>query len=53
MFSPLVAKLAGKAVQMVNVISGPHHHLKGRDQLTTGSTIPSSPKEPAKEAHNH
>lgn len=52
MSSPLVAKLAGKAVQMVNIISGPHHHLKGRDQLTAGSAIPSGPKEPAKEAQS-
>lgn len=50
--SPLVAELAGKAVQMVNIISGPHHHLKGRDQLTAGSAIPSGPKEPAKEAQS-
>lgn len=42
----LVAELTGKAVQMVNIISGPHHHLKGRDQFTAGSTIPGGTKEP-------
>lgn len=51
-FSPLVAELTGKAVQMVNIISGPHHHLKGRDQFTAGSTIPGGTKEPAKEAQS-
>lgn len=49
---PLVAELTGKAVQMVNIISGPHHHLKGRDQFTAGSAIPGGTKEPAKEAQS-
>jgi len=49
---PLVAELTGEAVQMVNIISGPHHHLKGRDQLTAGSAIPGGTEEPAKEARS-
>lgn len=32
---------------MVDVVSGSHHHLKGRDQLTAGCTVPRHPKEPA------
>lgn len=32
---------------MVDLISGSHHHLKGRDQLTAGCTVPRRPKEPA------
>lgn len=31
---------------MVDVVSGSHHHLKGRDQLTAGCTVPRHPKEP-------
>lgn len=30
---------------MVDVVSGSHHHLKGRDQLTAGCTVPRHPKE--------
>lgn len=32
---------------MVDVVSGSHHHLKGRDQLTAGCTVPGHPEEPA------
>lgn len=32
---------------MVDVVSGSHHHLKGRDQLTAGRTVPRHPEEPA------
>lgn len=31
---------------MVDVVSGSHHHLKGRDQLTAGCAVPCHPKEP-------
>lgn len=43
---PLITKLTRKAVQVVNIVLGPHHHLKGRDELTTGSTVSSYTKEP-------
>lgn len=32
---------------MVDVVSGSHHHLKGRDQFTAGCAVPRHPKEPA------
>lgn len=31
---------------MVNIISGSHHHFKGWDQFTAGSTVPCCTKEP-------
>lgn len=44
--SPLIAKLAGKAVQVVHVILGAHHHLKGRDELAAGSAVSRHTKQP-------
>ncbi len=36
-YLPVTTLLAGEAFQMVDVGSGPHHHLEGRDDLgTTG-----------------
>lgn len=46
LISPLVAQLAGKAVQVVDILPGSHHHLKGRDHLTASCTVPRHPKEP-------
>lgn len=46
MSSPLVAKLTGKAVQVVHIILGTHHHLKGRDELATRSTVSRYTKQP-------
>lgn len=46
---PLVTKLTGKTVQMVNIISGPHHHFKGWDQFTAGCAVPRRTKEPVRE----
>lgn len=43
---PLITKLTCKAVQVVNVVLGSHHHLKGRDELTTGGAVPRYTKEP-------
>lgn len=43
---PLITKLTCKAVQVVNVVLGPHHHLKGRDELTTGGTVSRYTEEP-------
>lgn len=53
LFSPLVTKLAGKTVQMVNIISGPHHHFKGRNQFTAGCAVPRRPEEPARGTTQH
>lgn len=46
MYSPLIAKLTGKAVQVVHIILGTHHHLKGRDELATGSAVSRYTKQP-------
>ena len=45
--SPLVAELAGKAVEVIYVVPGPHHHLKGWNQLAAGSAVSCGAKEPA------
>lgn len=34
---------------MVDVVSGSHHHLKGRDHLTAGRAAPRHPEKPAGE----
>lgn len=44
---PLVAELAGEAVEVVDVVPGPHHHLEGWDQLAAGGTVSRGAKEPA------
>ncbi len=48
-FLPLVTKLTGKTVQMVNIISGSHHHFKGWDQFTAGCAVPRCTKEPERQ----
>lgn len=48
-FLPLVTKLTGKTVQMVNIISGSHHHFKGWDQFTASCTVPCCTEEPARQ----
>lgn len=45
--SPLTAELAGEAVQVVDVVPGSHHHLKGWDQFTAHGTVARGPKQPA------
>lgn len=45
--SPLVAELAGEAVEVIHVVSGPHHHLEGGDQLAASSAVSCGAKEPA------
>ena len=45
---PLVALLAGEAVQVVNVALGPHHHLEGRDDFAARGTVARRPEQPAK-----
>lgn len=44
--SPLVAELTGEAVQVVHIILGTHHHLKGGDELAAGSAVSSHTKQP-------
>lgn len=44
--SPLVTELTGKAVQVVDIVLGTHDHLKGRNELTAGSTVSRYTKQP-------
>lgn len=44
--SPLVAELAGKAIKVINIVPGPHHHLEGWDQLAAGGTVSCGAEEP-------
>lgn len=46
--SPLVAELAGKAVQVIDILLGSHDHLEGWDELAAGCTVPRHAKQPAK-----
>lgn len=46
--SPLIAELAGEAVKVIHIVSGPHHHLESRDQLAAGSTVSCGAKKPAR-----
>lgn len=43
---PLIAELTGEAVEVVDVLLGPHDHLKGRDELAAGCTVPRHTKQP-------
>jgi len=43
---PVSTLLTGKTLKMVNIGSSSHHHLKGRDHLSTSSTVASGAKEP-------
>ena len=45
--SPLIAELAGEAVQVVDILLGPHDHFEGRDELAARRAIPRHPKQPA------
>lgn len=45
--SPLVAELAGEAVEVIHIVPGPHHHLEGWDQLAAGSAVSCGAKQPA------
>ena len=44
---PVATLLAGEALQVVDIGPGPHHHLKGRDDLLAGGTVARGPKQPA------
>merc|ERR1711936_171145 len=43
---PVSTLLAGKTLEVVNICSGSHHHLKGRDHLSTSSTVAGGSEEP-------
>ena len=45
--SPLVAELAGEAVEVIYIVPGPHHHLEGWNQLAAGSAVSCGAEEPA------
>lgn len=45
---PLVTELAGEAVEVIDVLLGPHDHLEGWDELATGRTVPRHAKQPDK-----
>ena len=45
--SPLVAELAGEAVEVIYVVPGPHHHLKGWNQLAASGAVSCGAEEPA------
>ena len=44
--SPLIAELAREAVQVVDVLLGPHDHLEGWDELAAGCAVPRYTKQP-------
>lgn len=46
--SPLVTELAGKAVQVIDILLGSHDHLEGWDELAAGCAVPRHAKQPAK-----
>lgn len=43
---PLVTQLAGKAVQVINVLLGSHDHLECWDEFTARCTVPRHTKQP-------
>ena len=43
---PVAALLAGEALQVIDVGSGPHHHLECRDDLLAGRAVARRAKEP-------
>lgn len=51
--SPLIAELAREAVQVVDVLFGPHDHLEGRDELVAGRTVPRDAKQPETTQRRH
>ena len=44
----MIADLTGEALEVVDVVLGPHHHLKGGDHLVARSAESSRAKQPAK-----
>ena len=43
---PVAALLTGEALQVVDVGAGPHHHLKGGDDLLAGGAVARGAKQP-------
>ncbi len=48
LLSPVVALLAGEALQVVDVCPGAHHHLEGGDHLVARRAVASGAKQPGK-----
>lgn len=46
---PLVTQLAGKAVQMIDVLLGSHDHLECWDEFTARCTVPRHTEQPGEE----
>ena len=46
---PVVALLAGEALQVVDVGPRPHHHLEGRNHLLARRAVTRRPEQPAEE----
>lgn len=46
---PLVTQLAGKAVQVINVLLGSHDHLECWDEFTARRTVPRHAEQPGQE----
>ena len=46
---PVIALLAGEALQVVDICSGSHHHFKSRNNFIASAAIPSCTKKPKKQ----
>jgi hypothetical protein len=44
MHRPVVALLAGEALQVIHVVPGPHHQFEGRDDFRARSAVSSVAK---------
>lgn len=49
--SPLIAELAGEAVQVVDVLLGPHDHFKGWYEFAAGGAVPRHTEQPETQRH--
>lgn len=47
--SPVVALLAGEALQVIDIGAGTHYHLEGRDHLAAGGAVARVSKQSEKE----
>lgn len=48
---PVVALLAGKALEVVDIALGSHHHLEGRDDFVTRCAVARRAKQPEGERY--
>ena len=46
-YRPLIAALAGEALEMVDVVSCLHDHLEGRNQFRAGRAVTGRAEQPA------